>query len=748
MGTGAIRGGRARDGGGGDQGREIDGVGWGRSEEGDRWEEVAIMEAGEPEEEGIDGIGKTIRVEFRIDDLKAIGMKIIKKCDGLPLAIKIIGALLSTRPQNESEWDSILNHHQWSLDGLPDELDHQLYLSYRDLSPQVKLCFLYCSNFPEGAIIVRDIVVGMWVSEGFIHAPDQLVSHEELEVAARYYDELIRRNLLQPIANAHETRDQCTMHNVVHSFAQFMTREETSLVFQDGNGFNTINSYQRLRRLAIWPTVSVPEWSTLSQQGTLRTLIILSRITFKPNDSLTCFPNLRVLHISCEGSDRFLNSLCQLKHLRYLHLEHNDISRLPDDIGKMKFLQHIKLVNCKKLCHLPESIVNLVHLRTLCLDGSSLNVLPKRIYELTNLRSLPAPFPVHMDGDQCNLEELAPLSNLRDLRIEGLEKLRASSFAEKAMIGRKGNLRYLELNCNRSRPVEQNQQATKEVFDALCPPAEASLENLVMSRYFGKRLPNWMWGQASEALERLKYLKLDVPYCTQLPDGLCRLPRLLSMVIVSAPAITHVGPEFQGSSMLVAGDAAANSAGFPRLKNLELNWLCRWEKWEWNGEEHSEAALSMPVLERLVIKECTKLSYLPPGLANSNRLALRELKLHNLTNLISVDDFPSVVELDLFRCRELKRISGLPRLQRIRIVRCPNLKMMQGVPALGSMKLWDISMVTLPEYLRQCVNLWHLRLDCKKELYDSLVRGSSEWGKISHIQNLILDYYPKFDEDQ
>jgi hypothetical protein len=70
-----------------------------------------------------------------IDQLKTIGLEILENCDGLPLEIKVIGGLLSTRYPSEHEWKSVLNKPAWSLTRLPPELDNRLYLSYEDLSP-------------------------------------------------------------------------------------------------------------------------------------------------------------------------------------------------------------------------------------------------------------------------------------------------------------------------------------------------------------------------------------------------------------------------------------------------------------------------------------------------------------------------------------------------------------------------------------------------------------------------------------
>ncbi|OEL25740.1 hypothetical protein BAE44_0013241 [Dichanthelium oligosanthes] len=148
--------------------------------------------------------------------------------------------------------------------------------------------------------------------------------------------------------------------------------------------------------------------------------------------------------------------------------------------------------------------------------------------------------------------------------------------------------------------------------------------------------------------------------------------------------------------------------------------------------------MAMPALNRLTIDNC-KLRCLPPGLANSKRLALRSLNVYQLSYLTSVENFPSVVELDVFDCPELKRISGLSRLCKIRIIRCPKLEALEDVPALDSVVLEDATMESLPGYL-QAVNPRYLQLACSKKLYKSLSSGSSECNKISHIRKLNIGY--------
>ena len=112
-----------------------------------------------------------------------MGLKIVRKCGGLPLAVKVMGGMLCTRSQSESEWEAVLNHRAWSAARLPEELDKRIYLSYDDLRSELKQCFLYCSLIPKGTTIKRVNMVPMWISEGFVQPQDDRLEEE----AIKYY---------------------------------------------------------------------------------------------------------------------------------------------------------------------------------------------------------------------------------------------------------------------------------------------------------------------------------------------------------------------------------------------------------------------------------------------------------------------------------------------------------------------------------------------------------------------------------
>jgi Leucine-rich repeat (LRR) protein len=685
-------------------------------------------------------------------------MKIIDKCGGLPLAVKVMGGLLSTKSQSEHVWEAVLNHRVWSVDGLPEELDTRIYLSYEDLSPQLKQCFLYCSLFPKGTIIWQSDVVPMWIAEGFIQPHHSGKDDRLEETAIDYYEELVTRNLIESTSKL--ANYSCTIHDVVRSFAGFMAREDSLVMVQldssrqaaaaaaaaGGGRNNSDDSSLVVRRMAVGPSeLLVPEWDVIrKQESSLRTLIIHCKINFGPNDSLASFSRLRVLSINQRGGGRdcdgLVGSLCQLRHLRYICLERTNVSRLPEDIHMMKFLQHILLGGSTNLENLPSSIIKLVHLRTLVLEYSNANVvIPQGFGGLTNLRMLLG-FPVHTDtdGGWCSLEEIEPLSQLRKLSLHGLENVPPSSLAEnKAMVSRKEHLDYLQLKWSSSGWMELRDELVKQhrqhvvakVLEKLCPPP--SVQHLIIEGYFGGMLPSWMTVRATEAYKSLMMLKLeDLPCCTRLPDGLCRLPSLKALDIRDAPAIKSVGSEFQASS-------SSSMVAFPNLTTLNLEGLSEWEQWDW--EDVTAHVMAMPSLEGLGIDNC-KLSRLPPGLANNRRRALRRLNLYELSNLTAVENFPSLVELDVFDCPELRRISGLSRLHKIRVICCPKLEVLDGVPALDSLELEDGTMEALPGYLT-CVSPRFLKLRCSKEVYESIISGSSsECDKIRHIAKRDINY--------
>jgi len=264
--------------------------------------------------------------EITIETLKDIGMGIIERCDGLPLAVKAIGGLLSQRSINGDEWDKILKNPSWLVKGFPEDVHHAIYLSFEDLVPPLKQCFMHISLFSRKTEIHRAMVVNMWISEGFFHGS----SNEQEELGKEYFNELISRNLIEP-DHKYAEKSACTMHDVVRSFAHYISRDEALATHEVPTNFGDLDS-AKIRRLSIEIRGSGSnklDWSVIQKHKSLRTLILDGCIMFTPHDSLSCFSRLRTLYIVGARIGELVDSLCQLKHLRFLRLVSTDISRLP-----------------------------------------------------------------------------------------------------------------------------------------------------------------------------------------------------------------------------------------------------------------------------------------------------------------------------------------------------------------------------------------------------------------------------------
>uniref|UniRef100_A0ACD5VCJ3 Uncharacterized protein n=1 Tax=Avena sativa TaxID=4498 RepID=A0ACD5VCJ3_AVESA len=662
--------------------------------------------------------------EDHLETLKDTGLKIVRKCGGLPLAVKVMGGLLCKRGTLRRDWEQILDDSNWSITGMPPDLNYAVYLSYADMPPYMKQCFLYYSLLPKSRQFFLDQVVAMWVSEGFIHGNSRNLE----EMGSNCYKDLISRNLIEP-NKLYIDQSHCSMHDVVRSFAQYMTKDE-ALITDDGDKDIVAKlSSENFLRLSIETNhlqSGELKWKSLRKQQTVRTLISTIRIKINPGDSLATFSSLRTLHIESEDVAALVESLHRLKLLRYLALVDSSISVLPGNIGKMKLLQFLDLGGCKNLVNLPGSIVKLDQLRLLFL--ANISMIPRGFCSMTNMRKLLG-FPAHMDGDWCSLGELGPLSQLRFLSITKLENVSSASFAANARLADKGHLTELLLSCT-SRlgndslvkeidgVSEEEQQRLEKVFDELCPPP--SVETLDIKGYFGQKFPCWMISRSNMSLNNLKLLSLsDLARCIQLPNGLCQLPCLQFLQVNRAPCIRRVGTGF------------LNAAGvsFRRLNNMILSEMVEWEEWEWENQMKA-----MTCLEELCLINC-KLRRVPPGLAFNAR-ALKTLSLDGVKKLSYLENIPSLVELMVNWIPNLERITDLTSLQKLTIKNCPKLKVVERIPALKRFILEDYNRERLPEYMRG-MKLRHFQLRCSIWLLSSLAGGqnSAEWDKFNQVDN-------------
>ncbi|CAA7399995.1 unnamed protein product [Spirodela intermedia] len=303
--------------------------------------------------------------------MQDVGVKIAKRCKGIPLAIKMIGGVLRCKGKNVREWEEILEDQVWSTSIFPEDEENvlkALYLSYRDLPSSIKQCFLYLSLFPEDYAFARPSVVQYWAAEGFLK-PEGTLTMEQ--IGDKFFDELTGRGLLQPELSAIEGA-LCKMHDIVRSLCQYLAEGECLF-----GGMPRLKGRSgKLRRLSMVDCDFPIDLHLLKREQRLRKLLICRNPyggMVLRQDVIEALGYLRVLDIS-EEQPHFIT---KLRHLRYLNVSGTPIGALPDSIGDMKSLEFLLLMNCENVTSLPDGITQLRNLRCL------------RMNERTNIDQMP-----------------------------------------------------------------------------------------------------------------------------------------------------------------------------------------------------------------------------------------------------------------------------------------------------------------------------------------------------------------------
>uniref|UniRef100_A0A0E0BM36 Uncharacterized protein n=1 Tax=Oryza glumipatula TaxID=40148 RepID=A0A0E0BM36_9ORYZ len=486
-----------------------------------------------------------VKEEKQVKNLRDTGIEIVRKCGGLPLAIRAIAKVLaSLQDQTENEWRQILGKNAWSMSKLPDELNGALYLSYEVLPHQLKQCFLYCALFPEDATIFCGDLTRMWVAEGFIDEQEgQLLE----DTAERYYHELIHRNLLQP-DGLYVDHSRCKMHDLLRQLASYLSREECFVGDPESLGTNTMCKVRRISVVTEKDIVVLPSMD--KDQYKVRCFTNLSGKSARIDNSLfkrlVC---LRILDLSDSLVHDIPGAIGNLIYLRLLDLDRTNICSLPEAIGSLQSLQILNLQGCESLRRLPLATTQLCNLRRLGLAYTPINQVPKGIGRLKFLNDLEG-FPIGGGNDNTkiqdgwNLEELGHLSQLRCLDMIKLERATPCSSTDPFLLTEKKHLKVLNLQCTEQTDEAYSEEGisnVEKIFEKLEPPH--NLEDLVIRDFFGRRFPTWL---GSTHLSLVKYvLLIDCNSCVHLPP-IGQLPNLKYLKINGASAITKIGPEFVG----------------------------------------------------------------------------------------------------------------------------------------------------------------------------------------------------------
>uniref|UniRef100_A0A803KT40 Uncharacterized protein n=1 Tax=Chenopodium quinoa TaxID=63459 RepID=A0A803KT40_CHEQI len=157
------------------------------------------------------------------DDLVKIGQEIVKGCARVPLAIRVVGSLLYG--QDKSKWLSLAQIGFANLRDSQNGIMPILKLSYHNLESPLKSCFSYCALFPKDYRIEKEMLISLWMAQGYIVPLDEGQSIED--AAEEYFSILLLRCFFQDVER-NESGDivNFKIHDLMHDVAQTLTKQE------------------------------------------------------------------------------------------------------------------------------------------------------------------------------------------------------------------------------------------------------------------------------------------------------------------------------------------------------------------------------------------------------------------------------------------------------------------------------------------------------------------------------------------
>ncbi|GKV48305.1 hypothetical protein SLEP1_g55129 [Rubroshorea leprosula] len=681
------------------------------------------------------------------EGLEGIGKQIAKRCKGIPLVASIVGAFLQKK-RDKREWQAITENCVWdSLEKQEGILDIVKFSYDRLPTLALRQCFAFCSIFPKDFVMEREMLIQLWMAQGFLESPEEISNMAAEDIGDKYFRYLLSYSLFQD-----ERRDDvtgsvisCKMHDLIHDFAQSISKSETLIV--EGQPGSSISHDVRHLNL-IDGREMVP---SISGDVAKKLQTLFSKHSFS-NGVQVDLMRLRVLSIAdaCHAK-QLLTCFGNLKRLRYLDISSTQIEELPKFISELFNLQTFRFMHCRYL-KMPEGgIGDLINLKHIYFSDEER--MPANLGRLTNLQTLPLFFVGTTKGRK--IEELGSLGELKGrLEIHKLVLVASKSEAEGAKLKDKA-VEDLEFCWSNGKG---NQDKDEDVLEGLQPPS--NIRRLKIAFYRGRKLASWMlslnnlvdltishcymlhripdisgllslqqlhvywcfevtsWGDGDGAFTSLK--QLSIFRCDKLERVLVSgLSSLEELSILACIVVNSIGDSLSSSTC---------------LKRLYLGGCSKLQ--------------SIPSLEGLVslktvyISYCNELERLPSGLSSCT--GLEKLEIRGCSNLVSIPEelkqLQSLVELVFEYCPKLKfiRLEGLVSLKTLNVTNLKTLRLglfseeLEEFPDLSSTSSLEVlrlegwgESLTLPHQIHRLTTLRNLTIKSVNGVEEALLGNLS-----------------------
>ncbi|CAL5010491.1 unnamed protein product [Urochloa decumbens] len=461
--------------------------------------------------------------------LGSVPDEILRKCDGLPLAIITISSLLADK-HAKCEWDRVLHDIGSTLAKNPcaEKMTAILSMSYFHIPHHLRTCLLYLSVFPEDFEIKKQRLINRWIAEGFVH---EEAGRTKYEMGEGYFNDLINRSMIQPVGVKYGQAEACRVHDIILDYIKCKAVEENFVTSLDAIE-HVYSSGYKVRRICVrnHAEENVAIWADpiLSH---VRSITMFCRKTIKT--SLLRSTAFRVLDLGdCLYMDNnHIANIEKFFHLKYLSLRSHSITKLPEKIGELQYLQTLD-VRFTSIKELPSTITKLQRLAHLYVDGKVRfpDGMIRQMHGLEELRE----YGVQSYEQGKTLEEFSKLNNLRTLNLrwdfdsffgtEGRREVEDCHGYVGTLLSSSNlyNLYITDFSSGDNRyPLS---------LDSWHPASSCSLRKLCIKNCIIYKVPNWMG-----SLGNLVVLKLNGVLCLRPEDVeiLGAIPSLFSLKLVT-----------------------------------------------------------------------------------------------------------------------------------------------------------------------------------------------------------------------